>query len=343
MVMRVSTEQFNTQSFSAIGKNQKAIVDLQEQITTGKRVNKPSDDPVALSQIHGLNQSIKTIEQYEKNGDYARSQLERQETQLSSAVDLTQRARELAIQFSNGTYNEADRKNASVEVAQLTEQLANLMNTTNGEGELMFAGGVKADQAFVKDPDNPDYYAYIGSHNAGAEEKPLANFGGRFVQIAYDSDHKLNANDQGDYSRVRVSDNGAQVLKSGANALQDVEDVNGNPIEVDANLLNTMVQFQKDLASGETKHFGAIADDMDAGLDTLKSQVSDVGSRVNRIDAQREAGERYSVSLQERRGKLEDKDLVQGISDLTQYQTALQVSQQVFSKVQGMTLFNYIQ
>ncbi|WP_019894308.1 flagellar hook-associated protein FlgL [Hydrogenovibrio halophilus] len=341
--MRVSTEQFNTQSFSAIGKNQKAIVDLQEQITTGKRVNKPSDDPVALSQIHGLNQSIKTIEQYEKNGDYARSQLERQETQLSSAVDLTQRARELAIQFSNGTYNEADRKNASVEVAQLTEQLANLMNTTNGEGELMFAGGVKADQAFVKDPDNPDYYAYIGSHNAGAEEKPLANFGGRFVQIAYDSDHKLNANDQGDYSRVRVSDNGAQVLKSGANALQDVEDVNGNPIEVDANLLNTMVQFQKDLASGETKHFGAIADDMDAGLDTLKSQVSDVGSRVNRIDAQREAGERYSVSLQERRGKLEDKDLVQGISDLTQYQTALQVSQQVFSKVQGMTLFNYIQ
>ena len=120
MVMRVSTEQFSTQSFSAINKNQRGIVELQEQLTTGKRVNKPSDDPAALAQIHGLNQSIETLGQYEKNGDYARSQLERQETQLTSAVELTQRARELAIQFSNGTYNQADRENASVEVAQLT-------------------------------------------------------------------------------------------------------------------------------------------------------------------------------------------------------------------------------
>ena len=343
MVMRVSTEQFSTQSFSAINKNQRGIVELQEQLTTGKRVNKPSDDPAALAQIHGLNQSIETLGQYEKNGDYARSQLERQETQLTSAVELTQRARELAIQFSNGTYNQADRENASVEVAQLTNQLANLMNTTNGEGELMFAGGVKADQAFVKDPDNPDYYAYLGSHNAGPEQKPLANFGGRFVQIAFDSNHKLEANDQGDYSRVRVSDNGAQVLKSSDNALQDIEDGAGNPIEVDANLLNTLVQFQKDLASGEDKHFGAIADDVDAGLETLKSQVTEIGSRINRIDTQREAGEQYSVTLQERRGELEDMDLVQGITDLTQHQTALQVAQQTFSKVQGMSLFNYIQ
>ena len=97
------------------------------------------------------------------------------------------------------------------------------------------------------------------------------------------------------------------------------------------------------MASGEDKHFGAIADDVDAGLETLKSQVTEIGSRINRIDTQREAGERYSVTLQGRRGELEDMDLVQGITDLTQHQTALQVAQQTFSKVQGMSLFNYIQ
>lgn len=344
--MRVSTEQFHSQGYNAIARHQEAVLDLQEKMSSGYRVNKPGDDPVAVNQIHALNKSLNTIEQFEKNGDYAKSQLSMAETQVETVIESTQRARELAIQMSNGTYNDTDKKATAAEIGQIIKQVESVLNSSNSEEELLFAGSsVKENKAFIEDPNTPGYYAYIGSDNSTLAATPLneqAKFGSRFVQIGFDDDNEVAPNDQGDASRVRITDNGDEVFRTGTGNLNvDTNGDGANDAQVDNNILNVLVQFKKDLESGKSG-FDGLVDRMDEGIKSMTDAQAQIGGRMNRIDSQREAGAVFSMSLQERRSKLEDMDLVQGITDLTQRQNALQMAQQVFSRVQQNNLFDYL-
>ncbi|WP_127470442.1 flagellar hook-associated protein FlgL [Thiomicrorhabdus aquaedulcis] len=346
--MRISTNMFHNQGVNSIQKHQNAVVDLQLQLSTGKRVNAASDDPVATSQIHSLNRTTSTIDQYAKNGEYAKSQLVLEETAIEDVTASLQRARELTIQMFNSTYNATDRQAAAQEIGQLIEQTKNMMNYRNSEGELIFAGSsVNAEQAFVEDVNNPGYYAYIGSNNAddGTVDtvyEPLASFGSRFVQIGFDADNKVLPNDQGDPSRVRITDNGDKVFGWPDPALAETTFANptgtGTP---DSNILNVLVELKNALDAGLKPPEG-IANDLAFGIDQMSKVRAEIGGRQNRIESQFDAGQTFKIALEERRMNLEDMDLVQGITDLTKNQNALQIAQQIFTRVQDMSLFNYL-
>ncbi|WP_319557818.1 flagellar hook-associated protein FlgL [Thiomicrorhabdus sp.] len=333
--MRVSTNQFNSQSISSIQKHQEDILKLQLQLSTGKRVNAASDDPVAASQIHSLKNTMSMIDQFATNGTYAQTQLSQEETAISDITSSLQRARVLAVQMSSDTYNADNRKAAAEEVGQLIDQVKSMMNYTTADGEKIFAGSsVNADSVFVEDPTNPGYYAYIGSDNLIGEPEydPQANFGARFVQIGFDNDNQVSPDDSGDSSRVRTTDNGAKVFAVEGNSL---------PAGVDKNILNTLVEFKNQLEAGTAPSDGIIQD-IDSSIQQQSVVLAEVGGRQNRIESQYNAGEAFKLSLEERRQNLEDMDAVQGITDLTQSQNALQIAQQIYTRVQSLSLFNYL-
>ena len=341
--MRISTSMFHNQDYNSIQNHQQDVLDTQLKSSTGKKVNAPSDDPVATSQIHSLNSTMNTIDQYATNGVFAKSQLVQEETAIEDTVDSLQKARELTIQMLNGTYSAADRMAAGEEVNQLIQQVQNSMNYKNSDGELLFAGNsVFAEKAFVEDVNNPGYFAYVGSANAiGQFESdgvtPVydsqANFGARFVQIGFDSDNSITADDQGDPSRVKISDNGQDVFN-----ITTTTTFAGTP---DENILNVLVELKNALLAGNEPPQG-IAEDLKTGIDSLSQVRAEIGGRQNRIESQYDAGEEFKIALKERRMGLEDMDVVQGVTDLTQAQTALQMAQQVFVSVQEMSLFNYL-
>ncbi|BBP43075.1 flagellar hook-associated protein FlgL [Thiosulfativibrio zosterae] len=350
--MRVSTSQFQYQGMSAINKHQQEILNIQEKMSTGKRINKPSDDPVGMNQVHSLKTMMSKIDQFKNNGDFAKSQLSLEETQISNGVEAIQRARELSIQMANGTYNESDRKAAAAEVGQLVLELKNIMNSSNPERELLFAGNsVTADAAFVPDANNAangtNYVAYIGSANSDISGTPIdaqANYGARFIQVSFDTDNTINPDDQGDPSRVRITDNGAQMFNIPGITTQ----FNGGSTgavafatQPDPNILNVMIEFQSYLQNGEAPP-STIAEDFDLGLRHISQNLAEIGGRQNRIESQENAGSSFKLALEERRMNIEEMDVVQGITDFTLRQNALQMAQQVFAKVQDMSLFNYI-
>ena len=341
--MRISTNLFHSQGLQSIQKHQQDVLETQLQLSTGKRINAPGDDPVALNQIHSLNRTMDSIEQYAKNGEFAKSSLVFEETAIEDTTNSLQRARELTIQMLNGTYTPEDRQATGKEVEQIILQVQNMMNYRNSEGELIFAGSsVFAEKAFVEDVNNPGYYAYIGSPNAAGQvesdgvtpvEDPLANYGSRFVQIGFDDDNKLAPGDAGDASRVRISDNGQKVF-----GITTTTAFTGTP---DQNILNVLVELKNALNAGLEPPAG-IADDLKAGIDQLSQVRAEIGGRQNRIETQFDAGESFKLALEERRMQLEDMDIVAGVTELTKSQNALQMAQQVFSRVQDMSLFNYL-
>lgn len=335
--MRVTTNQVFAMGFNAIQKHQNDLLDVQEKLSTGMRVNRPSDDPVATSQIHTINRTINTIDQYARNGDYAKSQLVLEETAVQDTIDILQRVRELAVQMSNDTYNEDQRRNAAYEIDQLQLHVKGTMNMKNSEGEYMFAGSNVKNTPFVEDPDpaRAGFMTYIGNPNAGADYRAEANYGGRFVQIGFDHTDKLEPDDEYNMSRVRITDTGTRVY--GFNTYP----ATSLPAGVDNNIWNVMEVMKQRLLNGE-KPGDDVLDDLKNSITNMSEVLSDIGGRSIRVDTQYTAGEAFKMPLIERRMNIQEMDLVEGVSKFTITQNALQMAQQVFSKVQQMSLFNFM-
>ena len=111
----------------------------QTELSTGKRIHRPSDDPVGITQVLKYKTDIRETEQYKKNVDDALSWLEVSEISLLSAKDILQRVRELTIQAANGTNTPGDTQKIQTEVEKLKDELIVVGNATNA-GRYIFSG-----------------------------------------------------------------------------------------------------------------------------------------------------------------------------------------------------------
>jgi flagellar hook-associated protein 3 FlgL len=163
--MRISTTQLFQQGVNNILDKQTEVARLQAQISTGKKLLSPSDDPAASAQVLNLDDATKTTEQYQRSADMVTSRLQLEENTISSAGDIMLRIRELAMEGSSGQFNDKDRSNIATEVRQLLDQMTGLANTKDGNGDYLFSGFKAKTQAFAVDPTTGDvaYYGDQGS------------------------------------------------------------------------------------------------------------------------------------------------------------------------------------
>lgn len=143
----------------------------QEQISSGKRILTPADDPVGASRVLQLNQEVALMDQYERNITLLDARLEQEEGVLSAVEDSVARIRELAVQAGNaGVLTEEDRVAIAAEVRERVDEMVDLMNTKDGSGEYLFSGFSGKTQPFVENPGGG--YGYAGDE------------GVRFLQVS---------------------------------------------------------------------------------------------------------------------------------------------------------------
>ncbi|EDM49366.1 flagellar hook-associated protein FlgL [Marinobacter algicola] len=150
-MIRISSQQIFSGGINRLQELNSSLNQTQEQISTGKRVNKPSDDPVAAARILKLDQELSRIETYQRNAGLAENRLQQEESALASSVDVIQRIRELTVQAGNGSLSPSDRKSISSEMKERIGQLANIANTRDASGEYIFSGFQGSTAAFGKD------------------------------------------------------------------------------------------------------------------------------------------------------------------------------------------------
>jgi flagellar hook-associated protein 3 FlgL len=107
--MRISTSYIQQQSVDTMLAQQKQLADTQLQVSTGQRILRPSDDPVAAVKSLNYEREVSINEQYQANADVANNKLNAAENALTSATDIVQRIRELAVQALNDT-NDANAR-----------------------------------------------------------------------------------------------------------------------------------------------------------------------------------------------------------------------------------------
>ncbi|WP_417581871.1 flagellar hook-associated protein FlgL [Nitrincola sp.] len=138
--MRLSTQQFFMQNLSNVQQSNAQIFKYQQQMSTGKKLSKPSDDPLAATQINKFERAIARNEVFSRNVDVSERRLKQEESTLTLITETTLRIKDLAIQANNGSLTPADQRIIAEELKQLTGQLSGAVNTQDAQGEYLFSG-----------------------------------------------------------------------------------------------------------------------------------------------------------------------------------------------------------
>lgn len=127
--MRVTQSMLAANSLRHLSNSYSNMQKYQDQLATGKKINRPSDDPVVAIKGMFYRTNITEVEQYKRNLNEAYQWMESSEQGIEHATEVTQRIRELLVQGQNGTNSPEDLKAIAVEIGQLKEDLAGVANT----------------------------------------------------------------------------------------------------------------------------------------------------------------------------------------------------------------------
>ncbi|MCW8934610.1 MAG: flagellar hook-associated protein FlgL [Gammaproteobacteria bacterium] len=183
--MRVSTALIHNQGLQNILQQQEDLLRVQNEISAGKKILSPSDDPSGAARVVDINEALSQIEQFGDNANYATQQLNLEDSTLTSSNLVLQRVRELSIQAANTGVNDLESNQAIA--SEMKEKLAELFDYANAKdenGDYIFSGFQSKTQAFTTD--GAGNYTYNGDEGQsaiqiGSSRQVIANNSGAEV------------------------------------------------------------------------------------------------------------------------------------------------------------------
>jgi flagellar hook-associated protein 3 FlgL len=308
MVMKVSTSMFFDNATYQLGSIQGSLAKTQEQLSTGKQINKPSDQPDKASLITRLESELARQASYQGNLKAVNTRLQAQETALKNTSDVMFRFKELAVQASNDTLNPADRQTIALEMRQLREQILSLANTQDSNGNYLFAGSRVGQAPFGQDAKGAVVYQ-------GDQSRMVVSVG---------DNRRMNLNIPGSDAFVRLVRVDPKGNKVGIGFFQALADM------VDSVKNSDRPNIQRGI--GEI-------DRMQQGISDANAQV---GTDMNVVDSQNSVLDEITLRLKTTKSDVEDLDYTEAITKMNKDQLALEAAQSSFAKIAKLTLFNYM-
>lgn len=152
--MRVSSGMIFDAGVAAINRQTSSLLATQQQVSSGRRILRPSDDPVAAARTLEIQQGADFVAQFKQNHDSASATLGLQEAQLTSAGEILSRVRELAVQAGNTSLTATARQGIAIEMRASFDRMLAIANSTDGSGNHLFAGFMSGTTPFGGNVDN---------------------------------------------------------------------------------------------------------------------------------------------------------------------------------------------
>ncbi|RKD32331.1 flagellar hook-associated protein FlgL [Thermohalobacter berrensis] len=291
--MRITNNMLVNNMMRNLNRNLKKMDRIQQKLSSGKKFQLPSQDPIGVSRSLKLHTDISKIDQYKRNLDDANSWLDITESALSEIGDVLQRARELTVQASNGTNTEEDLEKIASEIKQLKDHLINVANTTYA-GRYVFSG-FKTDVPLLDENGN---YKLTNYENTYTINPSITTITGNTVSkfdfsndnlkiqikegtntdvITLDSDYTdmtgliTEMNNQISNTSVNVTNNAGSLEFTGTSAIEIVQ-VSGNIEDIGLDYTMDNIAANRSIKQSEIMRYNVgISDQVD---------VNTVGTRV---------------------------------------------------------------
>ncbi|MBS1141005.1 MAG: Flagellin, N-terminal [Proteobacteria bacterium] len=319
--MRISTSMIFNNGTNGIQARQFDLYKVQQQLSTGKRILTPADDPIGASEALKVSQSKGVNKQFLDNQADAKTRLNYLEDVLANMGDELTSAFEKASLAGNTTYSASNRGMIATELASRMQSLLGLANTQDGTGLYIFAGFQSTTKPFEL--------------NTGATQ-PYALGAGTYVTYNGDA---------GQQSLQVTSSNEMEVSENGLDVFMQVKDASGN---VKGRSLFDSLQNMIDIlnpASGVPYTVAAYTQalgDLSDVVTHFANVRGSVGARLNSLDSMTSMGEDVGYQYDTRLSQLQDLDYTEAISRFSNYQMQLEAAQLSFKQTSQLSLFNIL-
>jgi flagellar hook-associated protein 3 FlgL len=305
--MRISTNAFYQRAIDQLTNKQSSVADLQARLASGKKVLNASDAPDRAALILRLKSAMTQQSNFEHNLNAIEDRMTAEESVISSASDLMQRVRELAVQGSSDTLGADGRAIIAQEVSNLRDELFNLANQKDAGGNYVFSGSKTSTQPFVDDGTGQIVYA-------GDSDR---------ITVNVSEFRQLTINKPGDevFTAVIRDENGVETRQSFFAVLHD---------------------FEAALRNNDSAAISASFSEIDQVNKGLGLALADTGSRMAAVESQRSILEETKLRYQTLLSNEEDLDYATAVTELSREMLALEAAQASFSKVSQLSLFNYL-
>jgi len=309
--MRVTNGMLTDSFLNDLYKANKRFYHLGQQLSSNKRILRPSDDSIGTTRSIKIRRDISELEQFTSNVEDAKSYLTQVETSLSQMETMYIRLEEIAEGVKDGIMEQDDMQSYADEVKQWREELFNVANATYSDG-YVFGGFNTTKAPFTLKDGDVEALMYNG--------KDIINDPGSLSSEENDVLTYKLANSVS----FELGFNGVDLMGSG-------ED----------NVYNVLTNFINDLESGAIRDKDYL-NKMKDGQNHMLALEAEIGAKMNRLDYMKDRYEDDSINFEERRSSIEDIDQAETISLMKQAETIYQATLHSNSMILQPTLLNYL-
>lgn len=302
-IFGTSTAAFFERSLMDLTALRKQAEDTQAEMSTGERLQRSSDDPVAASRLRQLARAGVFDDIDTAATNRATTDLTLTDTALSQFAIIVTRLQELTTQAANSTVNDSQRAGIGEEIAQLRDSLVALANSRDGNGNALFGGESAAD--------------------------------------AYTLDASGNATYAGTSAAGTISIGGGQSVARGVTGPEFLQFQSGGGT-VDLLAMTKALADDLKSGAGGVATANAALTALGDGLNAITTAQTVVGSRLNWIDLNTERRTTLSEMRTTEQTEVGGADLTESIARLQNTMLVLQASQASFAKLANLSLFSVL-
>lgn len=367
--MRVTQSMLAQSSLRHISNNYQNLGKIQDQLATGKKISRASQDPVIAMNGMRYRTQVTEVEQFQRNLGEVYNWMDTADATLDKVTQSLHRVRELTVQASNDTYESTQRANVAKEVEQLREHLIALANTKSNN-KYIFNGtnttnapvdASKMDHS-IDDMNLPDdgsdfKVTYDGQlYTFDTDTQLFQSPTGKTIEIDGDTiTHKrqdkdgneitktLNENDIVVSSHDAVSTNNQNVV---VEVLKGVNiAVNISPGNVFSNdFFGDLIRLENALQDPSTKSedLTGFLDNIDTQIDKVVNERAELGARYNRVEMIEDRVMEQQVIAQRILSNNEDADMEKVIIDLMSQESVHRAALSAGSRIIQPTLMDFL-
>ena len=255
--MRITNNMISQNLLRNLETSQEKIQQLQDQVSSGLKISKPSDDPIGISNVMRLNNSISSVNQYQSSAGAALDSMNATDSTLGDITSMLQSVKALAVQGADGNQTADDRTTIAAGVDQLAAQLKISANTQIGS-KYIFSGTATDTETIAAD----------GTFQGNNQDVTLNMGNNVSIPISVNGQTLFGDSTTGVFATL--------TKLSAALKANDTTAINATLNDLDTNLNNVI--NQRAVLGGSVNRVTALQSQLDSTSANLKQSLSDIQS-----------------------------------------------------------------
>ncbi|WP_319588661.1 flagellar hook-associated protein FlgL [uncultured Desulfobulbus sp.] len=291
---------------------------------TGKKLNKPSDDPASIRPVLNTRKQLSNVDRYTETMGKSLDTMQSTDGHLEHVENIMQRAKEIMTNSINGTLSTEDRTTLADELSLLRQELLDAANGTV-DGKYLFAGYQEDSKPFIQNSG----YTTLGYDPTNSNTWPVLYQG--------DGNATLLEISTGETMQVNLTGND---LFLGTSTWDPA-----NPNSIDAgrfDLFSELTQAEEAIRTNDQGAMETSLDDLEGAAEQNRRLRSQLGNKASLVETALDTQKGVKIDLEQLLSHYEDADAIESFNAIVQQETALQAALSVTSKVSQLSILDYL-